>query len=121
MAFSFQHDSLYTKGLILVLMAAVTVIIYWSGLSGPFLFDDQGNIIKNPDIQIETLSRKNLQILIEKGFARNRPAAEISLALTYYYYGLNPPAFRVFNLIVHVMAGFLLYLFFQKTLALPRG
>lgn len=114
-----KNHPVKTGFLILVLMMACGFAIYSTGLTGPFLFDDQNNILRNTELQIETLSLDSVKSLLQKGLARNRPVAKLSLAMNYYFDGLNPVAYRVVNIVIHVLTGFFLYLFLKNTFSLP--
>ncbi len=52
--------------------------------------------------------------------AINRPVANLSFALNYYFSGLDPFAFHLTNLLIHLAAAFSLYLFLNRLLRLPR-
>ena len=104
-------------------IAAFTVflvlLIYSGSLGGPFLFDDGNNILDNPHIRITQLTWENL---MQAGFESplaNRPAAYMSFALNYYLGGYHAGGYRLVNVLIHILAGFFLYLFFKTTLSLP--
>jgi hypothetical protein len=41
-------------------LLALTALVYGQGLSGPFLFDDTTNILKNTPLQVESLAPAEL-------------------------------------------------------------
>ena len=105
--------------LLLSLLAVVVILIYADTLSTPFIFDDIHNIRDNPHIRVTSLSLKNL---IRAGFQSpesNRPVANISFALNYYFNGFNLAGFHLINIMVHLAGGFFLYFFAKATLKTP--
>jgi tetratricopeptide (TPR) repeat protein len=97
----------------------LVLLIYSSSLSGPFLFDDGSNIEDNPHIRLTRLSWENLaQAGFESPLA-NRPVANMSFALNYYLAGYRVGGYRLLNILIHILAGLFLYLFFKTTLSLP--
>ena len=99
--------------------ALLILLIYSSSLGGPFLFDDGSNIQENPHIR---LTRLNWEDLMQAGFESplsNRPVANMSFALNYYLAGYRVGGYRLVNILIHILAGLFLYLFFKTTLSLP--
>lgn len=93
--------------LALLLVAAVTLLAYWPGLSGQFVFDDVPNIVDNPDLKIETLGRAELRDAALSGHAGplKRPLSMMSFALNYLASGLDPFAFKLTNVIIHLLCA----------------
>ncbi|MBE0627727.1 MAG: pilus assembly protein PilF [Burkholderiales bacterium] len=98
---------LIAAGLSLLLAA-----IYWPGLSGGFFFDDYVNIVEPAEIQINSISIESLRNLWESGRAGplGRPVSLLSFAANYYFSGFNPFVFKLTNLAIHGLNGFLIYL-----------
>jgi hypothetical protein len=68
------------------------------------------------------LSRLTLGEIIEAGFgsgSSNRPVAKISFALNYYFHQYDVGGYHVVNILIHIIAGILLYFFVRATLNLP--
>src|SRR5262245_26302953 len=80
-----------------LLLIAVTVAFYANGLSGPFVFDDVNNIVHDPRSQ-------QFWDLVDY-FRRERPIVFNTLAINYKLGGFNPVGYKVFNLIVHILAA----------------
>ncbi len=99
--------------------ALLVVLIYSSSLSGPFLFDDGSNIQENPHIRLTRLSWEDLMRAGFESPLANRPVANISFALNYYLAGYRVAGYRLLNILIHILAGLFLYLFFKTTLSLP--
>ena len=106
----------------LVVFAAFAVIgftIYSNTFKTPFIFDDQAHIPDNPHIQIKEL---NFKSIIDAGFESplpQRPVANISFALNYYFNRLDVTGFHLINISIHILTAFFLYLLFKHTLSLP--
>jgi tetratricopeptide (TPR) repeat protein len=105
--------------LLLSLLAVIIILIYSGTLTTPFILDDIHNIRDNPHIRIPFPSFKNL---LRAGFespVANRPVANISFALNYYFHGYNLVGFHVVNLLIHLASGIFLYAFVKATLQTP--
>lgn len=103
---------------------ALTVTIMLPGLNGGFLFDDEPNIVQNSAIQINALNPDSLRASITGPSAGplGRPVSVMSFALTHYFFGLDPFAFKATNLVIHVINGLLVgWLVALLLRALPRS
>lgn len=81
------------------------------GLGGGFFFDDHPNIVENKSIQIESLDGASLKQALAGPTASpfGRPVSVASFALTHYFFGLDPYAFKAVNLAVHLLNGLLVF------------
>ena len=108
----------------LMLVACVLVAaIYWSGLAGGWLFDDYPNIVDNPGVQPHEVSVPALvrAALSSPASDFKRPLASLSFAANYLASGLNPWSWKLFNLVVHLLNGALVFLLAKMVLlAVPR-
>jgi len=105
--------------LILLFMILLTVLLYGRSLNAPLVMDDKQNISENPHVRLTYLSPHSL---IKAGFespARNRPAANISFALNYYFHQYDFKPYHAVNVVIHLLAGIFLYFFIKTTLSLP--
>lgn len=87
------------------------VLAYLSGLHGDFLFDDFPNIVTNPAIQAiqkGTTDWLAVAFLMGEGLSR-RPLSMLSFGLNVHWFGMNPFAFKLVNLLIHLANGGLLY------------
>ena len=101
---------------IVVMIVAIAILVgaYWPGLDGPFLFDDHGNILRNPGVRMQELSWEYVR---EAGLSTygqltiQRPLARISYALNYYFADkqFDQLHFKSTNLTIHVVNGLLLW------------
>src|SRR6185312_10284053 len=98
----------------LIFAAAIlaTIAVYWSGLSGGFLFDDYPNIVENrgvqpPDASLPSLVRAALS---SPSSEFKRPLASLSFAANYLATGLDPFWMKLTNLVIHLLNGLLVFL-----------
>jgi hypothetical protein len=91
--------------LILLFLLAVLGVgvfgVYGPGLEGPFVFDDHPNIVGNQLVAVDALDGENL----------HRGLARLSFALNYYFAGerFDRFAFKLTNVVIHVLNGLLVY------------
>ncbi|NPU85333.1 MAG: hypothetical protein HPY65_12715 [Syntrophaceae bacterium] len=97
------------------------LIIYGNSFHGAWQFDDFDNIVNNPQIRTNELTKGSgkqtfspIHYLI-----LSRPVAKLSFALNYSLGGLNVFGYHLLNLIIHFTASFFLYLLLYNTLNLP--
>src|SRR5688572_28951834 len=87
---------------------ALTVLVYWPGLDGPFVLDDKSSIvgvyIENPDWDaiLYTVTHNSSGLL-------GRTVTIMSFMLTEWQYGLSPWGYKFHNLLLHLINGLLLY------------
>jgi protein O-mannosyl-transferase len=91
---------------------ALTVIVYWPGLSGGFLFDDYPNIVDNKGVQPSDASLPSLigAALSSPSSEFKRPLASLSFAANYLITGLAPYWMKLTNLVIHLLNGLLVLL-----------
>jgi hypothetical protein len=103
----------------IALLAIIVILIYAGTLTTPFILDDIHNIRDNSHIRMTSL---NLNNLLRAGFQSpipSRPLANISIALNYYFSGLNLVGLHLTNILIHVLTGIFLYFFVKSTLKTP--
>lgn len=98
-----------TNLLLGVLAFGLAVAVMLPGLGGGFLFDDYPNIVENETVHLRTLSFEALRESLSGPEAGplGRPVSVLSFALTHYFFGLEPFAFKAINLAIHVINGLL--------------
>jgi len=97
----------------LSLILIITVLVYWPGLDGPFLFDDTVHIAKNLQVHIADLSFDSLAQAWHSSlapFPSSRPLAQLSFGINHAISGLSPFAFKATNLGIHLVNGCLVFL-----------
>ena len=97
--------------LLLTIAVAVTVAVYWPGLSGGWLFDDYPNIVDNHGVQPHTADVATLvrAALSSPSSEFKRPLASLSFAANYLANGLDPWGWKLVNVIIHVLNGLLVF------------
>lgn len=105
--------------LLLTMLSGIIILIYTQTLTTPFIFDDITNIRDNHHIRVPYLSLKNLAWAGFQSPLANRPVANISFALNYYFHGYNPVGYHVVNILIHLATGLMLYFLVKATLLTP--
>ena len=104
---------------LLLLLLAITLAVFAGVCGHEFVhFDDNLNIYGNPHIQ--GLSWEHLQWMFTDTahVRRYMPLGWLSYALDYQLFGLNPQAFHVGNLLLHLTNAVLLYFLLKHVLLL---
>lgn len=97
-----EHSSNWWYALIPpTILTTITTIAYYPSLKYPFLFDDLPNITKSYEIR-----RFNPGSLF---FSHSRWISRLLNQFTHRYWGFDPFAYRLGNLIVHLLIGILLF------------
>jgi tetratricopeptide (TPR) repeat protein len=97
--------------IVYILPFLICTLIYLPGLKGGFFLDDYPNIINNPAIQIDSLTATNLKqaALLSSSSTFQRNVSMLSFAFSHYLSGgLYAYGFKLFNLAIHLLNGFLL-------------
>ena len=100
-------------------MAVIVFVLYAKTLNGAFIFDDRNNITDNPHIRLTQITLPGIYSAVHDSPTPNRPLANISFALNYYFHQYDPLGYHLVNISVHILAAFILYLFLKTTLTLP--
>ena len=101
---------LFTRHLIAVsAVIAVGFLIYSNSLHGPFAFDDFDHIVNNRFIRITDLDSQSLWDAAFKSRSPNQPVANLSLALNYYLGTYNVFGYHIFNILIHIFNGILVF------------
>jgi len=102
------------------LIIGVTLISYSNTFHVPFLFDDQANILNNPNIHIKVLSWDRLFRLIRNTYRESiRIFSYFTFAINHYFGEFNVIGYHLVNLIIHTFSGILLFYFLILTFNLP--
>lgn len=90
----------------------LTLVVYWPGLSGGFLFDDYPNIVDNHGVQPQNASFSALidAALSSPSSEFKRPLASLSFAANYLISGIDPYWMKLTNLVIHLLNGLLIFL-----------
>ncbi|MGH8396971.1 MAG: hypothetical protein ACRETA_01825 [Gammaproteobacteria bacterium] len=100
-----------------LLLLVATLLAYWPGLHGPFLFDDYSSITNNPALHLGGLARHDLMRAAFSSHAGLllRPISMMSFAMNYYFFGESSFSFKLVNLFIH-LANALLILWLSRRL-----
>jgi len=111
-------------GMALAVLAVMALLIYFPGLSGPYILDDEENIAKNEAVAVEEISATNLWHAMQSNDSGpfRRPLATLSFALNHYFSGGfgNTFPFKLTNLIIHIINGVLLLFLALKIMRLSE-
>lgn len=115
--FFMMIDSNHKRFLLLIAVLTITAAIYSIGLNGPFVFDDADNLRPlNRWLSGELSWRR---VVFDNSSGRlGRPISMASFVLNVWLFGPEIWGFKLGNLIIHVINGLLVYLFFSKLLQL---
>ncbi|MEW6558159.1 MAG: tetratricopeptide repeat protein [Elusimicrobiota bacterium] len=109
------------KWFAVALIILVSIGIYHKSLNAPFIFDDIGKIVENPDIK--KLSNLKAKLIYpytnNKIWERNdpsRPITYLTFTLNYYFGKLNTFGYHLFNLVVHIFNAILIFILTRKIL-----
>ena len=101
-----------------VLLAAVVSVAYAPALQGDFLFDDLSEIVANPAIRMLWPPTRSM---FTGGELPHRPLPYLTFAVNHALGGLEPFGYHVFNLLVHLCNGWLLWWLVARTLTRRRA
>lgn len=98
--------------LLLVAALLITLVVYWPGLSGGWIFDDSPNIVDNDALHLQKGSGLGewLEAALSSPSSRfKRPLASLSFAANHIVGELNPWGWKAVNLFIHLANGVLLF------------
>ncbi len=92
---------------LILIVLGLTVVAYYPGLSGGFVFDDFPNILNNTQLHIHTLTWGSLwnASLSSRAGILHRPVSMLTFALNFYFFGIKPFSFKLVNLVIHLANG----------------
>ena len=104
-------------------IAGAAWMVYGRAVESPFTFDDAVSVVKNPSIRsvwplVGDAADPGPLNPPKDITTSGRPLVNLSLALNYRFGRLDPGAYHVFNIFVHVLSALLLMAIVQRTLCL---
>ena len=90
-------------------ISLLCIISYSNTLDSPFVFDDPRHINENAHIRLTNLDLTKLYDAGFKSPLSNRPVANVSFALNYYFGEYDPTGYHIVNIMVHLVSGILVY------------
>lgn len=102
-------------------LIALSVLVFFPGISGPYVFDDYSNLLNNSFVQVKSLdvdTLKNASYSLAAG-PLQRPVAMLSFALNHYFAGgfEKTAPFKLVNLFIHALNGLLVFWFARLVFA----
>ena len=110
-----KHEIVYYQLLIVV----VGIIIYFNGLHGGFIFDDESIILKNPHIEKIWPLSAALSAPPDSP-VRDRPVVNLTLSLNYLLGDRSPFGYHLANLTIHLITALLLFGVVRRTFLTPQ-
>jgi protein O-mannosyl-transferase len=99
---------------ILILFSLLIVISYSNSFSVPFHFDDLFNITENTRLHIDNLYPETIYEVAFENTGENkkfyRPVSNLSIAVNWYLGQSNVTGYHIFNVCIHILTAFFLYI-----------
>jgi len=99
---------------IFVLFSLLIIISYSNSFSVPFHFDDFPNIVENTRLHLENLYPETVYDAAFENKEGNRrlyrPVSNLSIAFNWYLGQENVIGYHIFNISIHILTAFFLYL-----------
>jgi tetratricopeptide (TPR) repeat protein len=94
-------------------LIALSALVFFPGISGPYVFDDYSNLLNNSFVQVKSLDAdalKNASYSLAAGPLK-RPVAMLSFALNHYFAGgfEKTAPFKLVNMFIHALNGLLVF------------
>lgn len=104
------------KQYLIIISIFLVIIVYSFGLPGDFFFDDMPSIVNEDAVHLDNLSFDLLWNLVNSGEAGpfKRPIPVLSFGLNFYFSGLSPLAFKITNIVFHLLNGFLVFFLLKQ-------
>ena len=100
----------------ILLILIVGIIVYVNTFQVPFVLDDDWTIVKNPVIRsLDNFYANSTGY----EFLPNRYVATLSLAINYFFGGLDVTGYHVVNLLIHLLSALLVYALLRLTFHTP--
>ena len=99
--------------------------VYSRSLDAPFNFDDDISVLKNGSIRDFGHASVREKIGVRstrppKIPTSARPLVNLSFAVNYHFGGVDPRGYRAVNIVLHMLARWLLWAIVRRTLRLPH-
>ena len=120
----------FKVALAFAVLAGICIAAYAPGLNGVFVFDSVERLVRNGQVQISSVGAEQLRGAAYAGQVAypQRGLAYVTFALNYYASGerFDPFAFKLTNLLIHVLNGLLVLVLARLIIARwwrlrPRG
>jgi protein O-mannosyl-transferase len=93
------------------LLVAATVLMFWPGMSGGYIFDDFPNLVREPAWRVTALETDQWLRAWGSGIssAAGRPLAMMSFAANHLLTGADPFWLKLTNVLLHALNGLLVF------------
>ena len=98
---------------LMALAALLVLLAYSNTFQSEYHFDDISKIKNNANDHVTSLSAEGLKNLL----FQQRPVAHLTFALNYYLGGPDVWGYHVFNVGIHLLCAFLLFLFVRRAVS----
>ncbi len=106
----FSNRNIFNYFIFIGLLVFATLLVYANSFHSPFVFDDYNTIVKNnPQLQIDDLTFTALKNAVVQSTSSNRPVASMTLALNYYFGGVETFGYHAVNVGIHMLTGICLF------------
>ena len=101
-------------------LVAISVVAYWPGLSGNFIFDDLPNLIQADHWKVTTLAWAEWTAVLSDGRSSEigRPLAMLTFAVNHYFTGMDPWPMKATNLVFHCINSILVWVLCARLFSL---
>ena len=113
---SISKSFFFEKFKVLILLSLSGVVLFFSTLQAPFLYDDSHSIIDNP--YIKEISEFQEVIGIQNIF--NRSILLLTFSLNYSIGEENVFGYHLFNIFLHICVGIIIYFLINELLSLEK-
>lgn len=94
-------------------LGILVILVYFPGLHGPYILDDEENIVLNRDVALTQITSETLYDAAwsNQSGPLKRPIAALSFSLNHYFAGNfdNTLPFKLTNVVIHLINGWLIY------------
>lgn len=113
----------FSRKLQILLLILVPLLLYAPTIRFPFIWDDEAQIVNNEVLRDPS---RWLHIVSSSTFdsgggqligAFYRPLVSLSYLFNYQLWGLNPTGFRIFQILLHIATGLLIFFIMKKILS----
>lgn len=103
-----------------LLVFAITLLLFWPGLTGPFLFDDLHVLVSNDALHITQFSIEQLKqaaFSFDMG-GGGRTLAMLTFGINHVLTGLEPYSYKLTGVLIHALNAVLVYCLLRHLLHL---
>jgi protein O-mannosyl-transferase len=104
----------------LMVLSFLGLLVYFNAVAHPFVHDDVVFVQMNPNIARwdnlgDSFLNPGIPLVSSKIITPYyRPLLEIFYRLQYFLFGMNPAGFHLFNILLHILNAFLVFLLFVR-------